>query len=73
MIKEKTTIYLEKDLLDAVRQTAAHSEKKEDDIFAIALRNYLGYEAVKRVWSRSDLSEEEALKLAYEELHEARQ
>lgn len=37
-----------------------------------ALRSYLGLEVIENVWARSDLSEDEALDLAYTELHDAR-
>jgi hypothetical protein len=37
-----------------------------------ALRRYLGLEGVEAVWARSELNEEEALELAYQEVHAAR-
>jgi hypothetical protein len=37
------------------------------------LRGYLGIEAVTRAWKSSELSEDEALALAYNELHASRE
>ncbi len=33
-----------------------------------ALRQYLGVDVLERVWARSDLTDDEGLKVAYEEL-----
>ena len=37
-----------------------------------ALRQYLGVEVLERVWSRGDLSDDEAIEIAYLELDTAR-
>ncbi len=72
MARTKTTIYLEPELLRAAKIEAARTGKHDYEIFEEALRRYLGFETVERVWQRSDLSEKEALELAYDELHKAR-
>lgn len=72
MEREKTTIYVEPGLLRAAKIEAARNGKREDEVFEDALRSYLGFEVVERAWARSDLSEDEALRLAYDELHESR-
>jgi hypothetical protein len=72
MEREKTTIYVEPDLLRAAKVEAARTGRREDEVFEDALRSYLGFEVVERAWARSDLSEEEALRLAYDEIHESR-
>jgi len=72
MTRKKTTVYLEPELLRAAKIEAARTGRREYEVFEAALRSYLGFEVVERVWARSDLTEEEALSLAYEEIHEAR-
>lgn len=73
MAKKKTTVYLDEDLLRATKVMAARSGKREYQIVEEALRRYLGLEGVKDIWARSDLSEEQALELAYQEVHAARE
>jgi hypothetical protein len=72
MGRTKTTVYLEPELLRAAKVEAARSGKREYEVFEEALRSYLGFEVLERAWVRSDLTEEEALELAYREVHEAR-
>ena len=72
MTWKKTTVYLEPELLRAAKIEAARTGRREYEVFEAALRSYLGFEVAARVWARSDLTEEAALALAYEEIHEAR-
>jgi hypothetical protein len=72
MAKRKTTIYVDEEILRAARVAAARSGKRDSQIVEEALREYLGLGVVNRVWSRSRLSEDDALALAYEELHASR-
>lgn len=72
MERKKTTVYVEPELLQAAKVEAARTGRREDEVFEDALRSYLGFEVVERVWARSDLSEDEALRLVYDELHAAR-
>lgn len=72
MERKKTTVYVEPELLQAAKVEAARTGKRENEVFEDALRSYLGFEVVERVWARSDLSEDEALELVYDELHAAR-
>ncbi len=73
MPRKKTTVYLDEDVLRATKVAAARQGKREYEVVEEALRRYLGLELLERVWSRSDLSEEEAMALAYEELEKERQ
>lgn len=73
MERKKTTVYVEPGLLRAAKIEAARTGRREYEVFEDALRSYLGLEVVERAWARSDLSEEEALELAYDEVHAARQ
>ena len=72
MAKSKTTVYLESELLRAAKVWAARTGRKDYEIFEEALRAYLGHEVLENIWRRSSLNEDEALKLAYEELHSSR-
>ena len=70
--KKKVTFYLDEDVLRAARVRAARSDRRDSDIVEEALRAYLGFNVVERVWARSDLGEDEAMKLAVSELHAMR-
>jgi hypothetical protein len=72
MARTKTTIYLEPEVLRAMRVAAARAGKRDSDVVEEALRRYLGLSLLDQVWAKSDLDEEEALQLAYEELEAVR-
>jgi hypothetical protein len=73
MSRKKTTVYVEEGLLRAAKVLAARTGKKEYEVFEEALKQYLGFDVLERVWSREGLpNEEEAMRLAYEELHAMR-
>ena len=72
MTRKKTTMYIDEDLLRSAKVAAARAGKNDYEVVEDALRRYLGLEVLERVWARSDLSEEESLRIAYEELHRAR-
>jgi len=63
---------VDEEVLRATRIRAARAGKRDSEIVESALRAYLGFDAIESVWARSDLSEEEALKLAYDEVHSSR-
>lgn len=71
-MRKKTTVYLESDLLRAAKVWAARTGRKDYEVLEEALRNYLGLDVIENVWARSELAEDDALKLAYRELHAAR-
>jgi hypothetical protein len=71
-MRKKTTVYLEPDLLRAAKVWAARTGRKDYEILEEALRSYLGLEVIENVWARSDLAEDEALELAYKEIHASR-
>jgi len=70
--RKKTTFYIDEDILRGARVLAARTGKRDSDVVQDALRSYLGVDVLDRVWGRSDLDEEQALKLAYEEVHRGR-
>ena len=82
-IRKKTTIYLDPDLLRAAKVFAAGTGRHEYEVLEEALRRYLNDPAtassrdalrglLDQVAERADLGDEEALSLAYAELHESR-
>jgi hypothetical protein len=71
--KTKTTIYVDAEVMRAARILAARSGRRDSDVVEDALREYTGLAVVERVRSlNSDLSAEDALTLANEELHAMR-
>jgi hypothetical protein len=70
--RKKVTFYLDEGVLRAARVRAARSDRRDSEIVEDALRAYLGFDVVERVWARSDLGEDEAMQLALSELHEMR-
>ena len=71
-------MYVDEDLLRSAKVLAARTGKKEYEVFEEALRAHLaGFDVVERVHERlsregTALGEEEALRIAYEELHAMR-
>jgi hypothetical protein len=72
MARKKTTFYVDESLLRSLRVLAARQGTRDSDVVEAALREYLGFAVLDRVRARSDLTEEEAMKLAYDELHAMR-
>ena len=72
MAKTKTTVYLDEDILRSAKVLAARTGKKDYEVVEEALRAYLGMEVLDRAWRGADMSEDEALRLAIEEVHRFR-
>jgi len=75
MAKRKTTLYVDEEVLRAAKVMAARKGKRESEVFEEALRAYTGFkllDLVDRVGRRNNLSEEAAMKLAQEAVHETR-
>lgn len=70
--KKKVTLYVDEDVMRAARVRAARTDKRDSEVVEAALRAYLGFDVLARVWARSNLSEDEAMRLAVEETHAAR-
>lgn len=69
---KKVTLYLDQDVLRAARVRAARTDKRDSEVVEEALRAYLGFEVVERIWARSDLTEDAAMRLAVAEAHAVR-
>ena len=68
MTRKKATVYIDEELLRGAKIMAARTDRKDYEVFEAALRRYLGVEVLEKVWARSDLTEEEGLQIATEEL-----
>lgn len=66
--RRKTTVYLDEELLRCAKVLAVRTDRKDYEVLEAALRRYLGIEVLERAWARSDLTDEEGLVIAYEEL-----
>lgn len=73
MARRPTTLYLDDEVLQAAQVVASRSHRDQSQVVEDALRSYLGLDVVEEVWRGSDLTEVEALKLADEEKHAARE
>jgi hypothetical protein len=71
MAKQKTTLYLDEDVLRQTEAVAAGSGRDESEVVEDALRRYFGLEVADQAWARnaeSALDPDDALALAYAEL-----
>lgn len=72
-MRKKTSVYLDDQLLRAVKIVAAAEGLKESEVFERALAAYVGRWSVSPNWERPEApSEEEAMRLALEALKEVR-
>jgi hypothetical protein len=72
MAKVRTTLTVDEDVLRAVKIVAARSSKGDSQVIEEALRRDLGLELLERLWSRNQMSEEDAMTLAIEAQRVAR-
>lgn len=72
MVKTRTTLTIDEDVLRAVKVRAARSGKADGEVIEEALRRDLGLDLLDRLWARNDLGESEALELAVEVQHATR-
>lgn len=70
--RKKVTLYVDPDVLRAARVRAARTDRRDSDVVEEALRTYLGFDVVERVWRRSDLDETDAMELAVAETRSVR-
>lgn len=72
MAKVRTTLTIDEEVLRAIKVRAARAGKPDSQVIEEALRRDLGLDLLERLWSRNDMSEEEALRLAREAQHKTR-
>lgn len=70
--KKKVTLYVDEEVMRAARVRAARTDKRDSEVVEEALRAFLGFDVLAHVWGRSNLSEDEAMRLAVGETHAAR-
>ncbi len=75
MPKTRTTLTVDADVLRAVRIKAARTGKRDSEVIEESLRRDLGLSVFEEIWAKvkDPLSEEEAMKLAYSEIHAMRE
>ncbi|MGI9156625.1 MAG: hypothetical protein ACR2FG_08310 [Marmoricola sp.] len=72
MPKARTTDTIDERVLTVVRVRAARAGKGDSEVIEEALRRDLGLDLLERLWTKNDLSEDEAMALAIEAQHAAR-
>ena len=72
MTKTRTILTIDEVVLRAVKVRAARAGKGESEVIEEAVRRYLGLDLMERLWSRNDMSEEEAMSIATEAQRDAR-
>lgn len=71
MAKERLTVYLDPEVAQALRVWAARRKMKDSEVVEEALRDKLLFTLLDETWARgSELTEDEAMKLALEAQHE---
>jgi metal-responsive CopG/Arc/MetJ family transcriptional regulator len=70
--KVRTTLTIDDEILRAVKVYAARKGKGDSEVIEDAVRSYLGFDLLERIWARNDLQEDEAIALAVAAQHETR-
>jgi hypothetical protein len=70
--KKKVTFYLSEDVLRAAKVQAARTDKRDSELVEEALRSYLGWDVLERLWAKNDMDEDEAMDLAVTEVRAVR-
>lgn len=72
MPKVRTTLTIDEEVLRAIKVKAARAGKPDSQVIEEALRRDLGLDLLERLWSRNDMTEEDAMKVAREAQHKTR-
>ncbi len=72
MARVKTTVYVDERLLRIAKVYGARKGIRDSDVFEQAIEKLVGLDVLDDVWARSDLSEDEAMALAVEAVHDSR-
>ena len=72
MPKVRTTLTIDANVLRSVKREAARSGRREGEVIEAAVKKDLGISTFERMWERTTLSAEEAMKLALEAQDEVR-
>jgi len=72
MRKVRTTLTLDEEVLRWVKVRAARQGKGDSQVIEESLRRDLGMDLLERVWAKSRMGEDEAMRLALEAQRAAR-
>ena len=72
MAKVRTTVTMDESVLRAVKIRAARLGRGDSEVIEESLRRDLGLDLLERLWSKNDLSEDDATALALEAQHKTR-
>ena len=72
MAKMRTTLTIDDSVMRAVKLRAARTGRGDSEVIEDALRRDLGLDLLERLWERSALPDEDAMRLAVEAQHKTR-
>ena len=72
MAKMRTTLTIDDSVMRAVKLRAARTGRGDSEVIEESLRRDLGLDLLERLWERSTLPEEDAMRLAVEAQHKTR-
>jgi hypothetical protein len=72
MPKVRTTLTLDGEVMRLVKVRAARQGKGDSEVIEESLRRDLGLDLLERIWSKNQMTEEQAMRLAVEAQHSSR-
>jgi hypothetical protein len=72
MPKVRTTLTLDEEVMRLVKVRAARQGKGDSEVIEESLRRDLGLDLLERIWSKNQMTEEQAMRLAVEAQHSSR-
>jgi hypothetical protein len=72
MPKVRTTLTLNEEVMRLVKVRAARQGKGDSEVIEESLRRDLGLDLLERIWSKNQMTEEQAMRLAVEAQHSSR-
>jgi hypothetical protein len=72
MAKVRTTLTLDEEVMRLVKVRAARQGKGDSEVIEESLRRDLGLDLLARIWSKNQMTEEQAMRLAVEAQHSSR-
>jgi hypothetical protein len=72
MAKVRTTVTLDEQVLRWVKVRAARKGKGDSEVIEESLRRDLGLDLLDRLWSKNQMDEDQAMRLALEAQHSTR-
>jgi len=72
MPKVRTTLTLDEEVMRLVKVRAARQGKGDSEVIEESLRRDLGLDLLERIWSKNQMTEDQAMRLAVEAQHSSR-